>query len=294
MVDLIVAEGHVFMLAATGNLLESDSLDPGLAFQDVSAPTTTQGGPRHLAAVGRPYGLASMAGSIFQGEYTNAPNEIYPDAPRVLRYDIAAQEWHVSFSVPHARHIHSLVADDQGGTLFVSVGDAGFGDGIGVWRLDANQIGQGDGENEDQAVKWSDQQAGQEYRENYPVDMIVGGPQSGFPGDLFAASDRPGIHVMHLSTEQTDGEVPIEPLLVLPAEAPRETVRDVTEDRSTGILYFWTAESPAPGLYASVAPYSTEQKVWSYAANITLTRAAVSAGFLMLGNERFKISGTNP
>ncbi|ULH17435.1 hypothetical protein MF271_19130 (plasmid) [Deinococcus sp. KNUC1210] len=289
-VDLIVAEGHIFLLTTKGNLLESDTLAPGLKFQDVSAPTTAQGGPRHLAANGRPYGLAAMAGWVFQGEYTNAPNEIYPDAPRVLRYDIARHRWHISFATPHARHIHSLLVDDQAKTLFVSVGDEGYGDGIGVWRLDATQIGKGQGQGEDQAVKWSDQRPQQQDRENYPVDMIIGGPHSGFPGDLLAASDLPGTHVMHVRTTQAPGTAPIEALIIPPSGEPRETVRDVTEDRSTGVLYFWTTESSTPGLYVSAPPYTTEEKVWSYNANVTLTRTALSGGFLMLGSERFRIS----
>lgn len=295
--DLVVNGGQVFVLTNTLLLYRSSDLSSSATWEDISPPENS--GMRSGIARGRPYGIGILSGHLFIGEYTQSPNEVRttgqapgPDptrGPRIFRYDLAGGTWAVSAEFLEARHVHSIYR--QGTVaLWVSLGDAGWGNQIGLHRLVPSDIGTGPG-GSDSWTKWTTPVAPR--TDHYPVDFLLAG-DADFDGEAWQerfllTSDRPGFHLLEAARYNTvGGSVNIGAQLFRRPQGPAgETARSLVLDTDTGNAYYWTAETAEPGIYMSPPPYTRSVKLADH-ADPNLFRAIYTGGYVLMFNTRFK------
>jgi len=285
--DMIVDGGKLYVLTVSLRLFVTNNLLSTATWTEISCPTTS--GLRHPQAVARPYGIAKLGSYIFIGEYSGASTgEFAPDGPRILRYDITNGTWALSKEFAGARHVHSF--EEQGTVaLYVSLGDAGYGNDIGLHRLTPSQIGTGLN-GADSWTKWT--ASGGDYSDHYTVDFILVSSTSfgGTPGGIYGTSDRPKYHLLHAKIIGDVGQFNISPQLFNKPDSPSsETVRSMVLDADKNI-YYWTAETTKQALYVTPPPYVQSFKLKDYpqSPKLNLMRSVYSGGYIMMFNQRFK------
>lgn len=292
--DLIVHGSKLYVLTNALTLHMSSDLTATATWTDITCPL------KSANAKGRPYGMAVLSGYLFIGEYTQSPNEVRttgqtpgPDptrGPRIFRYDITGGTWSISKEFLEARHIHSFYAEGSV-ALWVSLGDAGWGSEIGLYRLTPSGIGTGSG-GTDSWLKWTTPASPR--TDHYPVDFLIAG-DANFNGEQWKSkflltSDRPGYHLLEAARLGTvAGSVNIGAQLFTRPGAPSgETVRSLVLDTDTKNAFYWTAETSEPGIYVSPPPYTQAVKLADY-SDPNLFRAVYSGGYVMLFNSRFRV-----
>jgi len=287
--DMLIddTENKLYILTVSLRLFVSSDLTASATWTEISCPTTT--GLRHPQAVARPYGMAKLSNYIFIGEYSStSTGEFAPDGGRILRYNITNGAWGLSKEFAGSRHIHSFSAL---GTvaLYVSIGDAGYGNDVGIHRLTLAQIGTGAG-GTDSWTKWTN--VNSPYTDYYPVDFIAGDSNTfgGSPAGIYATSDRPGKHLLHAKTAGLVGSFNLSAQLFNKTDSPStETVRSMVLDGNKNI-YYWSAETTKQALYVSPPPYTQSYRLKEYPTSpqLVLMRSICSGDYIMMFNQRFK------
>ena len=299
--DVIVEGGKLYVLCNNLDLHESSDLSATATWTDISCPVSA--GLRSGNATARPYGLGVVGGHIFIGEYTSgaevrttgmSPGPDPVRGPRIFRFDLTARTWALSAEFLSARHIHSF--HNQGSVaLFASLGDAGWGDQIGLQRLTPSGIGAGPG-GTDSWLQWTTPVAPR--TNHYPVDFLLV-PAAEFNGEsqndakFILTSDRPEYHLLEAARNNTvAGSVNMGVQTYQPPGRPAtETVRSLVMDTDTGNLFYWTAETTEPALFMSPPPYTQTVKLYDFApgeANVLLRSVYVN-GYVMMFNSRFRV-----
>ena len=283
--DILEISGKLYVMYSNSRMFVSSDLTAAATWTEITCPATA--GLRHSVAQSRPYGFALYNDYIFLGEYTlstigeTAADPTDPSGPRILKYGplSGTPAWGLSKEFANARHIHSFYSVD-GVKMWVTLGDAGYGADIGMWRLTAVTPGA-----PDTWTKWTSPVA--PYTDHYPVD-VIDVINSGSANGVYATSDRPGKHVLFAKTAGTPGAFNWNSQLFRQNSVSSETVRSIVYDATTKNLIWFSAETTDPAIYCSPPPYTESFRVADFSSPF-LSRSFVQAGYVMLYNIRFKI-----
>lgn len=283
--DILEIGGKLYVLYSNLRMFVSSDLTASANWTEITCPATP--GLRHSVGRARPYGFALYNDYIFVGEYTSevigetAADPTDPSGPRILKYGplSGAPAWGLSKEFANARHIHSFYSVN-GVKMWVTIGDAGYGADIGMWRITTVTAGA-----PDTWTKWTSPTSPN--TDHYPVDVIdVTSP--GAPGGAYATSDRPGKHVLYAKSAGTAGAFNWNAQLFRQNSVSSETVRSIIQDPGTKNLIWFSAETTDPAIYCSPTPFTESYRVANFTSPF-LSRSIIQNGYVMLYGIRFKI-----
>lgn len=282
--DIQISGGKCYVLTANNEIFQSSNLTQSATWVDISPPVSA--GLRRSVAQSRPYGMAVVTDYVVWGEYSGAvdltadPSD--PAPPRILKYGplSGTPTWSLSKQFDTARHTHSFLVD-YSNRLWVSVGDAGYGAEIGIWRTT-------DITNNSSWQKWTSPTA--PFSNHYPVDFLYFNPGVGCDDGLFMTSDRPGYHLLFTKAVGSPGAFNISPQAFPSVSLPGETVRSLTLDPATRNLYYITAETEDPAVYVSPAPYVKSYRLGPIADLPFRTKGVITGNFFMIYDRRFTLA----
>lgn len=283
--DILEIGGKLYMLYGNLRMFVSSDLTAGAIWTEITCPATP--GLRHSVGQARPYGFALYNDYIFVGEYTSevigetAADPTDPSGPRILKYGplSGAPAWGLSKEFANARHIHSFYSVN-GTKMWVTIGDAGYGADIGMWRLTAVTAGA-----PDTWTKWTSPAS--PYTDHYPVD-VIDVINSGSANGVYATSDRPGKHVLFAKMTGTAGAFNWNAQLFRQNSVASETVRSIVYDAGTKNLIWFSAETTDPAIYCSPPPYTESFRVSEFSSPF-LSRSIIQGGYVLIYNIRFKL-----
>lgn len=283
--DILEIGGKLYALYSNLRMFVSSDLTATATWTEITCPVTA--GLRHGVGQARPYGFALYNDYIFVGEYTSAvigetsADPTDPSGPRILKYGplSGTPAWGLSKEFANARHIHSFYSID-GVKMWVTLGDAGYGADIGMWRLTAVTAGA-----PDTWTKWTNPAS--PYTDHYPVDVIEV-IHAGAPAGVYATSDRPAKHVLFAKTAGTPGAFNWNTQLFRQNSVASETVRSIVYDAGAKNLIWFSAETTDPAIYCSPPPYTESFRVSEFSSPF-LSRSIIQGGYVLIYNIRFKL-----
>jgi hypothetical protein len=278
--DMVFDATKLYVFTSDMRIFQSSDLTAGATWTEITCPVSA--GLRRSVAVARPYGITVWNDYVVMGEYSGAtdlqndPSD--PAGPRLLKYGplSGTPAWSLAKQFTAARHVHSLFQDGVS-KLWVSLGDAGYGADIGLWRMTdivANTI-----------TKWTTISA--PYTDYYGVDVIEINPGVGCAAGIYCTSDRPGHHLLFSKAAGNAGGFNLSTQLPRLNTDTAETVRSLAYDKNgTKNLYYFTAESSDIALYVTPPPYTQAYRLTGVSSALQ-SRAVISGNYLMMFNRRY-------
>lgn len=304
--DLIVSGGKIYILMNDMNLYESSDMTESATWTNITCPVNDD--LRSPNAVARPYGLEVWSGYVYLGEYTagngvtgevrTTGQSMGPDpvrGPRILKFNLSTREWSISREFKKARHIHSFL-NAGSAVLWVSVGDALWGDEIGIHRLTESGLDAGSSDGDDSWTQWTSSTPPN--TSHYPVDFtVISDGNKTYDGEtaingIYQTSDRPGKHVLYTGLAGEIGKFNVSAQNFATNGISTETVRSIVADTDNRNLWYFSAETTDPAIYVSPPPYAQSIRVKGFKNGElnNLFRSVYSNGYIMMFNVRFKVS----
>jgi hypothetical protein len=278
--DMVFDATKLYIFTSDMRIFQSSDLTAGATWTEITCPISA--GLRRSVAVARPYGITVWNDYIVMGEYSGATDlqndPTDPAGPRLLKYGplSGTPTWSLAKQFTAARHVHSLFQDGVS-KLWVSLGDAGYGADIGLWRMTdivANTI-----------TKWTTISA--PYTDYYGVDVIEINPGVGCAAGIYCTSDRPGHHLLFSKAAGNPGGFNLSTQLPRLNTDTAETVRSLVYDKNgSRNLYYFTAESSDIALYVTPPPYTQAYRLTGVTTSLQ-SRAVISGNYLMMFNRRY-------
>jgi len=268
-----------YLLTFDGTVYEGTGLTSGDTWTDITPAA------KSANAMGRPYALTSDGTYLWWGEYSDAPNEI-SGGPKVHRYDLTGKTWVVSKQFANARHVHAFYAV-PGVLMFASLGDVGWGNDVGLWRITPSGIVSGGPDN------WTQWTTPVSPRTGFVgVNPIFFSGYAGTNDGLYVAADgATGQHVLYSKTSGSPGSFNLSAQVFAPADSPSgETVRALARDGSTGNLVWFTAETTSPAVYMAAPPFGRSAQIHRFSSAMPFVgRSEIASGVCLCGNSRITL-----